>query len=89
MDEKGNTIIKAKPRPGQKGVNRVLVTKNHATPPSAPKNLDKAKKTLSAWLVDRNTPNDPLDLIDMLAKLQVAAKPEAAAAATAALDACD
>ena len=26
MDEKGNTIIKAKPRPGQKGVNRVLVT---------------------------------------------------------------
>lgn len=26
MDDKGNTIIKAKPRPGVKGVNRVLVT---------------------------------------------------------------
>ena len=26
MDDKGNTLIKAKPRPGMKGVNRVLVT---------------------------------------------------------------
>ena len=26
MDEKGNTLIKAKPRPGVKGINRVLVT---------------------------------------------------------------
>ena len=57
-------------RPDEADVNRVVVAR--AGPAAAP---SAAKDRVSEWLLARRTPDDPLELLDLLAKLELSPPP--------------
>ena len=57
-------------RPTLDDVNRVLVARKTTEAPAAAR--ARAKKALAGWLLEANKPDDPHDLLDMIAKLALA-----------------